>query len=199
MQSILVHSPRLPRPADLLQTFINDTGEVNALSLLRQTLERSTGAQQKLQEGLSRCQEENERKDEIIESQKKLIQRAALTHCELIVTYNVLTGAYHWSKQAPDISTPLMQHLRARGKKHSDKASVSLDHEETTETTGSKQCQGNERMTKLMEVPKEKSERKVSFDAFVNECDVATAQDTLAEWLAEQLKESGLPRERRGM
>ncbi|KAI4122263.1 MAG: hypothetical protein LQ338_005910 [Usnochroma carphineum] len=154
---------------------------------------------QQTEKAPSEDREEHERKDRLIQSQKDLIRRAALTHCELITTCNRLNSALEASRRATDRITPLMRDMEARGGKHSGKARDYLTlmaKAEEREKAGLARLKENERMAKLMENAEQK--RNQTFNELLAGVVTAMSEDKLGSWLDDELRDCELPRGRWG-
>ena len=153
------------------------------------------GKAQEIEEELSECRKEHERKNQQMVFQRDLIQRAALSHTQLVGTIGQLDGALDASLQATAIVTPFMRNLQARGEKNRGTAIGYLELEERARMARAKalgRFVKNEHMARLLQGGLEDNGALRELKESVSE---AVAQDALENWLDEEFWRSGLPSE----
>ncbi|KAL8933493.1 MAG: hypothetical protein Q9211_005753 [Gyalolechia sp. 1 TL-2023] len=145
---------------------------------------------------LSKCKKEHERKDELIQWQKDLIQRAAVTHSQVVASISLLNASYEELKRATDMIHPIMRNVYARGETHNDKAFKFLESAKRAhdrQKRGKYHIDTSERITRLVKPAIEDGMENEMFTAFITATEEAVGQDKLEAWLDNELTTSGLP------
>ncbi|KAI4189983.1 MAG: hypothetical protein L6R41_001091 [Letrouitia leprolyta] len=152
---------------------------------------------QQAEKKLLEWQKEHERKDELIEQQKGLIRRAAVTHAQLVVSLALLNASYEESRQATDIIHPIIRNIHARGKeKYGNKAGKLLQLAKSARDRlrgGSYAFNVSERIARLVEPLTAEDAENEELPAFIAAVNEARSEDRLEAWLDEELTTSGLP------
>lgn len=155
-----------------------------------------SGNAQEAEKELSECKKEHARKDTLIERQKDLIRRAAITHSQLVASIAHLNASYEESRQATDIILPIMRNIHARGEKYGDKAGKLLKLAKRARhrvRRGKQPFNVSERIARLVKPPKGNETKNETLSSFTKAVEEAKGDDTLDGWLNDELILSDLP------